>query len=67
MFNRNKQELYSIVVTDIEKRIIIQALADLRTKQESLNKKFDFIEDLILRTDEAPKVKGKNRVRYEAR
>ena len=63
----HKQELYSIVVTDIEKRIIIQALADLRKKQESLNKKFDFIEDLILRADAAPLVKGKNRVRYEAR
>ena len=44
MFTRKKEDAYSIVVSDVEKRIIIQALSDLKDKQKSLNKNFDFID-----------------------
>lgn len=67
MFTRKKEDSYSIIVTDVEKRIIIQALADLKDKQKSLNKSFDFIDNLIIRTCDAPQVQGKSRLKYEAR
>lgn len=67
MFTRRKEDAYSIVVSDVEKRIIIQALADLKDKQKSLNKNFDFIDSLIIRACDAPQVQGKSRFRYETR
>ena len=39
MFDRNKKEIYSITVDDIDRQIILQALSDLKDKQKSLNKK----------------------------
>lgn len=67
MFTRKKEDAYSIVVSDVEKRIIIQALSDLKDKQKSLNKNFDFIDSLIIRACDAAQVQGKSRLKYEAR
>ena len=49
-----KENHYSIVVTDMERRIIIKALTLLKDKQIHDNKKFDFIDDLIVRSCDAP-------------
>ena len=42
-------------------------LSDLKDKQKSLNKNFDFIDSLIIRACDAPQVQGKSRLKYEAR
>lgn len=67
MFTQKKEDIYLIGVTDIEKRVIIQALVDLKDKQKSLNKNFDFIDSLIIRACDAPQVQGKSRLKYETR
>ena len=36
MFTRKKEDAYSIVVSDVEKRIIIQALSDLKVEGKTL-------------------------------
>ena len=54
-----KENHYSIVVTDMERRIIIKALTLLKDKQIHDNKKFDFIDDLIVRSCDAPLINKK--------
>ena len=61
-----KENHYSIVVTDMERRIIIKALTLLKDKQIHDNNKFDFIDDLIVRSCDAPLINKKNRF-YEER
>lgn len=67
MFGRKSEESYSIVVSDMEKRIIIKALADLKDKQKEQNKNYDFIDSLIVRACDAPIIHGKSKLRYETR
>ena len=67
MFTNKKEDAYSIIVSDVEKRIIIQALSDLKDKQKSLNKNFYFIDNRIIRACDAPLVQHNTRLKYEAR
>lgn len=67
MFGRRNEETFSIIVSDMEKRIIIKALADLKDKQKEQNKNYDFIDSLIVRACDAPTIQGKSKVKYEAR
>lgn len=62
-----KDNLYNIIVSDIEKRIFIQALTSLKNKQIKENKQYDFIDDLIIRTCDAPLVRGKIKRSHEER
>lgn len=67
MFGRRSEEAFSIVVSDMEKRIIIKALADLKDKQKEQNKNYDFIDSLIIRACDAPTIQDKTKARYETR
>lgn len=54
-----KELYYIMTVSDVEKRIIINALNQLRTRQLTLNKSTDALDELIIRTCDAPaKKKG---------
>lgn len=48
-----KESMYSILVTDMERRILIQALSQLKAKQIEKQKQYDFIDTLILRCCDA--------------
>ncbi|MBQ1787645.1 MAG: hypothetical protein II004_01815 [Erysipelotrichaceae bacterium] len=48
-----KDEQYLIAVDDLQKRLIIKALKDLREKQIDQNKSYDFLDELILRVCDA--------------
>lgn len=60
-----KENNYSIVVTDVERRIIIKALTLLKDKQIHDGKKYDFIDDLIVRSCDAPLISKKNHFHEE--
>lgn len=55
MFGRRKTENQKIdlVVDDMERRIIVRALADLRDKQRMENKNYDFLDTLIVKVCDA--------------
>ena len=61
-----KENNYSIVVTDMERRILIKALTMLKEKQIHENKKYDFIDELIIRSCDSPLLTRKGRS-YEER
>lgn len=66
LFNQKEKEIMvSIVVTDVERRIIITALKHLRDEQIRQNKNYDFIETIIGKSAMANQVKGK--MKYEER
>ena len=48
-----KDEQYLIAVDDLQKRLIIKALVDLKEKQMQQNKSYDFLDELILRVCDA--------------
>lgn len=58
------EPLYNIFVTDIERRIIIKALSTLKEKQIQEGKNFDMLDELIVRSCDAP---IRKKVRYETR
>lgn len=62
-----KEQFYDITVTDTERRIIINALSQLKARQIEQRKNYDSIDDLILRACDAPQTKGKNKRIYEER
>ena len=62
-----KEQFYDITVTDTERRIILNALNHLRSRQIEEKKSYDFIDDLILRAWDAPVSKGKIKRAYEER
>lgn len=62
-----KEFEYAIIVTDLERRIIIQALSNLKNKQIAENKKYDFIDDLIICCCDAPLVSHKKNRSHEER
>lgn len=62
-----KEPMFSINVTDLEKRVIIKALDYLKEKQKHENKNYDILDTLIIRTCDAPLVKGKGKLTYEER
>ena len=55
----NKEPIISIKVTDVERRIIINALTRLRDEQIRENKNYDFIETIIGKAACAHQLKGK--------
>lgn len=55
----NKEPIISIKVTDVERRIIINALTRLRDEQIRENKNYDFIEMIIGKAACAHQIKGK--------
>lgn len=55
----NKSEAYVLIVDDVERRILIQALSDIKDKQKHEGKEFDFIDTLILKACDAPLARGK--------
>ena len=62
-----KETNYSLIVTDLEKRILIQGLTLLKNKQINENKKYDFIDDLIIKACDAPAIQNKKKHFYEER
>ena len=62
-----KEQFYDITVTDTERRIIINALSQLKARQIEQRKNYDSIDDLILRASDATQTKGKNKRTYEER
>ena len=54
-----RKEYFNIIVDDVEKRILIQALSELKDQQKLENKNFDFIDDLIIKVCDAPMAKGR--------
>lgn len=62
----NKEPVVGIYVTDVERRIIINALKRMRDDQIRQNKNYDFIETIINKSAMADVVKKKGR-RYETR
>ncbi|WP_270832890.1 hypothetical protein [Faecalibacillus intestinalis] len=62
-----KESNFSLVISDLEKRILIQGLTLLKTKQINENKKYDFIDDLIIKACDAPAISNKKKHFYEER
>lgn len=62
-----KDTTYNIVVTDLQKRITVNALMLLKERQIAEGKNFDMIDDLIVKVCDAPLTKEKNRKIYEVR
>lgn len=62
-----KETNYSLIITDLEKRILIQGLTLLKNKQINENKKYDFIDDLIIKACDAPATQNKKKHFYEER
>lgn len=62
-----KEQFYDITVTDTERRIIINAFSQLKSRQIEQRKNYDSIDDLILRACDTPQAKGKNKRNYEER
>lgn len=58
-FRKQKEDIIEIQVDDIERRIIVRALADLRDKQRMEHKNYDFLDSLIVKVCDAtaPSVK----------
>lgn len=44
-----KEEVYTFAVTDVERRIVINALSLLKNKQICENKSYECIEDIMLK------------------
>ena len=61
-----KEKVVYICVTDCERRIIINALKNLRDEQIRVNKNYDFIETIIAKSAKADTLKG-TRKSYEER
>ena len=61
----NGKERYSIVVDDLERRIIVQALSDLKDKQKS--EEYEFLDNLIIKACDAKLIKGRYRTDNEER
>ena len=50
-----KENKYIVNIDDIERRIIVRALSDLKDKQKEQNKSYDFLDDLIVKICDAQK------------
>lgn len=62
-----KEPIFILTITDVEKRILVKALTTLKESQITKGKKYDFIDDLIVKTCDAPETKGKLKRIYEER
>lgn len=54
MTNRDN---YTLTIDDVERRLIVLALSDLKDKQKEKNKSYDFLDDLIVKICDAQKGK----------
>lgn len=63
----SKEDKFAIIVDDIERRIMVQALVDLKDKQKAEGKSFDFLDGMILKVCDAPQAKSKALRQYESR
>lgn len=64
---KEKEVTVNIIVTDVERRIIITALKRLRDEQIKQDKNYDFIETIIGKTAMANSINRKVRNSYEER
>ena len=48
---------YTVQIDDVERRLIVLALSDLKDKQKEKNKSYDFLDDLIVKICDAQKGK----------
>ena len=53
----SNKDNYTLQIDDVERRLIVVALSDLKDKQKEKNKSFDFLDDLILKVCDAQKGK----------
>lgn len=54
MTNRDS---YTLTIDDVERRLLVVALNELRDKQKEKNKSYDFLDDLIVKICDAQKGK----------
>ena len=53
----SNKDNYTLQIDDVERRLIVVALSDLKDKQKEKNKSFDFLDDLIVKVCDAQKEK----------
>ena len=53
----SNKDNYTLQIDDVEKRLIIRALSDLKDRQKEKNKSFDFLDELIVKVCDAQKGK----------
>ena len=53
----SNKDSYNLQIDDVERRLIVVALSDLKDKQKENNKSFDFLDDLIVKVCDAQKGK----------
>ncbi len=53
----SNKDSYNLQIDDVERRLIVVALTDLKDKQKEKNKSYDFLDDLIVKVCDAQKGK----------
>ena len=53
----SNKDSYNLQIDDVERRLIVRALSDLKDKQKEKNKSYDFLDDLIVKVCDAQKGK----------
>lgn len=53
----SNKDSYNLQIDDVERRLIVVALTDLKDKQKEKNKNYDFLDDLIVKVCDAQKGK----------
>ena len=61
-----KPDLYTITVSDVERRILVKGLTVLKEKQIKEDKDYSFLDDLIVKVCDAP-LKSNKKHLYESR
>ena len=51
----SNKDNYTLQIDDVERRLIVVALSDLKDKQKEKNKNFDVLDDLIVKVCDAQK------------
>lgn len=51
----SNKDTYTVTISDVERRLLVVALSDLKDKQKAKNKNFDFLDDLIIKICDAQK------------
>ena len=62
-----KETNYSLIISDVEKRSLIQGLTRVKNKQLKEKTKHDCIDDLIIKGRDAPAIQNKKKHFYEER
>ena len=53
----SNKDSYNLQIDDVERRLIVVALTDLKDKQKEKNKNYDFLDDQIVKVCDAQKGK----------